>query len=150
MLIRPIRFWFLMLILHADLAKENLIWQIPVYTIRTIICRSFHLTEALSMRSFFQLPRFTYDIKIPKNKSKPLNKLHTNHIQSHDLAINRNYHHSTKVRRVKRINSSKFLHQNPEFCTRKKETSFFARPSEILIECLSFNKCKPKCWWKSP
>ena len=30
MLIRPIRFWFLMLILHADLAKENLIWQIPV------------------------------------------------------------------------------------------------------------------------
>ena len=30
MLIRPIRFWFLMLILHADLARENLIWQIPV------------------------------------------------------------------------------------------------------------------------
>ena len=27
MLIRPIRFWFLMLIFHADLAKENLIWQ---------------------------------------------------------------------------------------------------------------------------
>ena len=30
MLIRPIRFWFLMLILHADVAKENLIWQIPL------------------------------------------------------------------------------------------------------------------------